>query len=609
MKITYVPSDLDAPGFYRCLSPGRMLVLKGGHEISLPKHTQEMQANGRLKTTFDFNDIMNRGEGDLVVLQQWKSQEFAEGGVDRLRGKGASVIADVDDNYEQLPEWNPAFYGTHPYRMSNGAIRNRAERRRTVLKQEGKTYRGKMISQATNSSNRNHMKRIFEQADAMTVSTPYLKELYAKHNGNITVVRNYLDWDIWKEVEPQYQVERWQNRIRLGYLGVFRYRRGDLEVIRALIPKILARHPEVDFVANGHDVHDYLEVPKRQRVVVKEYNFFPYGGGDYPVGRKTAHLDIGLVPLAEGGLSEGKSHLKGMEYNAAGIPFIATDTESYRYWTDDWQNGFRVVHPAEWEDWIEMLISDDAARRKMGEIGRLKAERHSIQKNWPEWQDCYEKIEGDKLTAIARGAIARGAVQKVSELRNLLSLASRQGNNLKLVVEVGSARGGTFWALSQIAADDALMVSIDIPAGSPLDVRGGKDVYGDRDRSRLRTYVREGQRCVLIDGNSQSLASLNALFDSIGTQKIDMLFIDADHRYAGVKRDYELYSPLVREGGVIAFHDVIRQNDLRSGVHILWAELKQEHPFHYEWVGRDNWGLGTWGGIGALLKEYSRVAA
>ena len=35
----------------------------------------------------------------------------------------------------------------------------------------------------------------------------------------------------------------------------------------------------------------------------------------------------------------------------------------------------------------------------------------------------------------------------------------------------------------------------------------------------------------------------------------DFLFIDGDHCTEGVKQDYEMYSPLVRSGGIVGFHD------------------------------------------------------
>jgi predicted O-methyltransferase YrrM len=38
---------------------------------------------------------------------------------------------------------------------------------------------------------------------------------------------------------------------------------------------------------------------------------------------------------------------------------------------------------------------------------------------------------------------------------------------------------------------------------------------------------------------------------------VDFLFIDGDHRYDGVRRDFESYAPLVRPGGLIAIHDIV----------------------------------------------------
>ena len=37
--------------------------------------------------------------------------------------------------------------------------------------------------------------------------------------------------------------------------------------------------------------------------------------------------------------------------------------------------------------------------------------------------------------------------------------------------------------------------------------------------------------------------------------KIDFLFIDGDHSYEGVKKDFELYSSIVNDNGIIVIHD------------------------------------------------------
>jgi hypothetical protein len=38
--------------------------------------------------------------------------------------------------------------------------------------------------------------------------------------------------------------------------------------------------------------------------------------------------------------------------------------------------------------------------------------------------------------------------------------------------------------------------------------------------------------------------------------KIDYLHIDGDHSYEGVKKDFELYSSIVSENGIITIHDI-----------------------------------------------------
>ncbi len=41
------------------------------------------------------------------------------------------------------------------------------------------------------------------------------------------------------------------------------------------------------------------------------------------------------------------------------------------------------------------------------------------------------------------------------------------------------------------------------------------------------------------------------------SEPIDLLFIDGDHSYEGVKRDWALFSPHVRSMGVVVFHDTM----------------------------------------------------
>jgi cephalosporin hydroxylase len=51
----------------------------------------------------------------------------------------------------------------------------------------------------------------------------------------------------------------------------------------------------------------------------------------------------------------------------------------------------------------------------------------------------------------------------------------------------------------------------------------------------------------------------------------NFIFIDADHSYEGVKADFEAWSPLLKSGGEIAFHDTNYE-----GVTRLLEEIPKE---------------------------------
>ena len=53
-------------------------------------------------------------------------------------------------------------------------------------------------------------------------------------------------------------------------------------------------------------------------------------------------------------------------------------------------------------------------------------------------------------------------------------------------------------------------------------------------------------------------------------KEIDVLLIDGDHTYQGVKSDYEKYAPFVRKGGLILIHDAHNHRPVRK----FWKELK-----------------------------------
>jgi len=134
------------------------------------------------------------------------------------------------------------------------------------------------------------------------------------------------------------------------------------------------------------------------------------------------------------------------------------------------------------------------------------------------------------------------------------------------VLEIGTAYGGTLFALATAAHPDAHIASLDLP--SP-------EGYPPEREPLYRAFARAGQRLDLVRADSHLSATRDRIAALMGGA-LDLLFIDGDHTYEGVRRDWELYGPLVRSGGLVAFHDIVPGSEaIVGGVPRFWAELRE----------------------------------
>lgn len=148
------------------------------------------------------------------------------------------------------------------------------------------------------------------------------------------------------------------------------------------------------------------------------------------------------------------------------------------------------------------------------------------------------------------------AAQQPRELAEFLPLVEPEA----VVLEVGCDAGGMLWAFREAGA--GRVVGVDLPGGAysshrPLDPHGAEMVYGNSQLPRTQRDVRA----------------------VLAGQPVDLLFIDADHTYLGVRRDFLAYGPLVRPGGLTVFHDICHHKELPEvRVEKLWWEIKAKHP-------------------------------
>ena len=83
-------------------------------------------------------------------------------------------------------------------------------------------------------------------------------------------------------------------------------------------------------------------------------------------------------------------------------------------------------------------------------------------------------------------------------------------------------------------------------------------------------WVLDDKRSNFVIGSSHHPYSVEKVYNSV--ESIDFLFIDGDHSYSSALCDWLLYSPLVRQGGIVAFDDSALQ--IPGGVPVLIEQLK-----------------------------------
>jgi len=336
MKVLFYCANLSGSGHYRCVYPARALRRRG--------HRADWQEGITFNPrTFDPADPSY----DVYVIQMAQFRE-TEALLGRLAALGKVGLVEVDDHVRATPFYNPAF-----------------------RKFRGRGGKARLLEEC------------MKAADGVTVSTPELAELYAPLNPNTFPLPNCIDLEdpAWKP-----RVEKAEGRVVVGWAGSPTH----LEDFRPLVPVLEAlcrRYPRVKVAVGGpEEVFSLLgQIPESQ----KEY-LSPVPFDKYP--EMLARFDIGLVPLLDNAFNRCKSDLKGLEYSALGIPFLASPLPAYRRLVEEGRNGFLCSHRREWFGRLCLLVEKEDLRRRMGEAAREIVERRMSDHYAPLWEGILEAL-------------------------------------------------------------------------------------------------------------------------------------------------------------------------------------------------------------------------
>jgi glycosyltransferase involved in cell wall biosynthesis len=229
---------------------------------------------------------------------------------------------------------------------------------------------------------RDSIRYMLERSEMVTVSTPYLAELYSQYNRNVRVLPNFINADV---LDLNRRRGR-EGKVTVGWAGGNSHM-PDWSQAHYWIRPVLQRYAAtVDMHFVGKDYSPHLHHPDAVPLGALLWTSWTDDIWDYYRG---IDFDIGLAPLADIPFNYSKSHLKALEYAALGIPVIATDMEPYRDFVVDGVTGYLVSSPEQWDKRLSELINDAAAREEMGAAARKRAAEFTIQGNWQLWESAY----------------------------------------------------------------------------------------------------------------------------------------------------------------------------------------------------------------------------
>jgi hypothetical protein len=328
--------------YYRCLLPANTV----GGASTVGKIAFTPTAGFGVRTsgttaTFGFDQVVFK----MIMHKQIPRQMRI------AQALGQRIIVDIDDHFDGLHDANRAKALTDP------------ERNRGY--------------------NRDHLRAIVQQADVVTVTTPFLADYYSGIARDVRLIRNGINPN---QFTP---IKHTGSKPVIGWAGATSWRSNDLEHLRSWLPDFLERH-DLEFLHSGHEpdapaFHELAGIPIERMLHMRMQ----------PINRYADMLafDIGIVPLSDIDFNRAKSAIKGLEYAAAGIPFVADPLPEYERIAS--MGVGRIAHtPEQWTAHMTELLDHSTRKREARRQLQLVLRDHTILNTAHEWVALFNEWEG-----------------------------------------------------------------------------------------------------------------------------------------------------------------------------------------------------------------------
>lgn len=339
MKVTMLIADPGAVGVYRCSAPAEE-ARKLGIEINVVEDVPGEALMNPETYMIEVKEIHD--DADVFVIQRPLNNMWPSF-VDVAHRQGSAVVVDIDDDLDTVHKKNMAH--DEIYKNTHIGVKWFHE---TVKK-----------------------------ADLVTTSTLALTK-YAKDKS--VILRNYMPMEI-------FETPLGAQEPSLGWTGAVATHPNDLPETKGVIQGLMDEYNVPFTVVGEHQLvrgqlglRDDARLKTTGWVDIDKYYF------------ATAQaISVGIVPLELSPFNQAKSALKGMEYAALGIPFVASPTAEYVR-LEAYGVGKTAKSPSEWKRGLSRLLDDPDKANMVGKRYRdIIMNEFTYREHASEWVTAWEK--------------------------------------------------------------------------------------------------------------------------------------------------------------------------------------------------------------------------
>lgn len=349
MKFLVFPGDRYGCGAFRCIWPAQYLR-EAGHdvEVRMPENRGlRLRTNG--EEVVEVLDV----EPDTVYVFQRLTHSYMAQAVPLLRAAGVAVVVDVDDDLTSIHPRNPAYDSMHPRNFGKYDLTRRDINRHSW----------------------HNLTQACRDATLVTVSTPALLDVYAKH-GRGRVLCNYLP-------DTYYGIEHEDSAV-IGWPAALQSHPDDPSATGGALARLVSEG--ADFRVMGDPVGTGAAFGLMQDPAGRS----GIGLTEWPSA--VAEIGVGIAPLADTRFNRCKSWLKPLELSALGVPWVASPRAEYAR-LNRLGAGVLADNPRRWYRELARLVKSEALRAERSEEGRTLAEALRLRDNAWRWAEAWTEAQ------------------------------------------------------------------------------------------------------------------------------------------------------------------------------------------------------------------------